>query len=69
MIAHPSLPAEHATIRLPDYLLTRLSNDDNMAKSLSTFALEMASSAMILGMATSRSLILIDEVGSSPGCN
>lgn len=33
-----------------------------MAKSLSTFALEMASSAMILGMATSRSLILIDEV-------
>lgn len=33
-----------------------------MAKSLSTFALEMASSAMILGMATGRSLILIDEV-------
>lgn len=57
-----SLPAEHATIRLPDCLLTRLSNDDNMAKSLSTFALEMASSAMIIGAATSRSLILIDEV-------
>lgn len=64
-----SLPAEHATIRLPDYLLTRLSNDDNMAKSLSTFALEMTTSAIILGMATSRSLILIDEVEYTTGFN
>ena len=34
-----------------------------MEKSLSTFANEMASSAMILGMATANSLVLIDEVG------
>ncbi|OCH88996.1 hypothetical protein OBBRIDRAFT_888728 [Obba rivulosa] len=46
-----------------DALLTRLSNDDDMEKSLSTFANEMASSAMILGIATSNSLVLIDEVG------
>lgn len=32
-----------------DALLTRLSNDDDMEKCLSTFANEMASSAMILG--------------------
>ena len=35
--------------RVHDALLTRLSNDDDMEKSLSTFASEMASSAMILG--------------------
>lgn len=37
------------TRRVHDALLTRLSNDDDMEKSLSTFANEMASSAMILG--------------------
>ncbi|CAK9781114.1 unnamed protein product [Cutaneotrichosporon oleaginosum] len=57
------LPAESAIIWLPDCLLSRLSNDDNMQKSLSTFAAEMATSAMILRMATSRSLVLIDELG------
>lgn len=35
--------------RIHDALLTRLSNDDDIEKSLSTFASEMASSAMILG--------------------
>ena len=35
--------------RVHDNLLTRLSNDDDLEKSLSTFANEMASSAMILG--------------------
>lgn len=45
------------------HLLTRLSNDDDIEKSLSTFANEMASSAMILGLASSESLILIDELG------
>lgn len=34
-----------------------------MEKNLSTFANEMESSAMILGLATSQSLILIDELG------
>ncbi|KAL4244476.1 DNA mismatch repair MutS family protein [Abortiporus biennis] len=57
------VPAEYGSFKLHDALLTRLSNDDDMEKSLSTFANEMASSAMILGIATSDSLILIDEVG------
>lgn len=34
-----------------------------MEKSLSTFANEMTSSAMILGIATPRTLVLIDELG------
>jgi DNA mismatch repair ATPase MutS len=46
-----------------DNLLTRLSNDDDMEKNLSTFANEMASIAMILGLASSQSLVLIDELG------
>lgn len=33
-----------------------------MEKSLSTFAAEMATSAMILDLATDRSLVLVDEV-------
>ncbi|GBE78596.1 MutS protein homolog 4 [Sparassis crispa] len=57
------ISAEYGSFRLHDALLTRLSNDDDMEKSLSTFANEMASSAMILGIATPNSLILIDEVG------
>jgi DNA mismatch repair protein MSH4 len=46
-----------------DHLLTRLSNDDDIEKNLSTFAKEMASCAMILGLASSNSLVLIDELG------
>ncbi|KAF8060865.1 muts domain V-domain-containing protein [Lyophyllum atratum] len=57
------VPAEYASFRIHDSLLTRLSNDDDMEKNLSTFASEMASSAMILGLATPNSLVLIDELG------
>ncbi|KAF8908829.1 muts domain V-domain-containing protein [Mucidula mucida] len=71
--------AEYASFRIHDALLTRLSNDDDMERSLSTFASEMATSAMIigaspiifgirvdggvLGLATSNTLVLIDELG------
>ncbi|KZO99190.1 hypothetical protein CALVIDRAFT_404861 [Calocera viscosa TUFC12733] len=57
------VPAEYASFRLHDALLTRLSNDDDAERNLSTFATEMATSAMILGLATDKSLILIDELG------
>ncbi|TFK71735.1 hypothetical protein BDN72DRAFT_764445 [Pluteus cervinus] len=57
------VPAEYASFRIHDALLTRLSNDDDLEKCLSTFASEMASSAMILGLATPRTLVLIDELG------
>ncbi|KAH9939032.1 muts domain V-domain-containing protein [Epithele typhae] len=68
------IPAEYGSFRrvpvcrgsvisIHDSLLTRLSNDDDLEKSLSTFANEMASSAMILGLATQNTLVLIDEVG------
>ncbi len=44
--------------RIHDALLTRLSNDDDMEKSLSTFASEMATSAMILGMSQWRFVLV-----------
>uniref|UniRef100_A0A0W0G5I1 DNA mismatch repair proteins mutS family domain-containing protein n=1 Tax=Moniliophthora roreri TaxID=221103 RepID=A0A0W0G5I1_MONRR len=57
------VPVEYASFRIHDALLTRLSNDDDLEKSLSTFASEMATSAMILGLATPKSLVIIDELG------
>ncbi|KAH7103198.1 muts domain V-domain-containing protein [Auriculariales sp. MPI-PUGE-AT-0066] len=57
------VPAKYACIKLHDALLSRLSNDDDMERNLSTFANEMATSAMILGLATDRSLVLVDELG------
>ncbi|KAI9462694.1 muts domain V-domain-containing protein [Boletus coccyginus] len=61
------VPAEYASFRIHDALLSRLSNDDDMEKNLSTFANEMTSSAMILGkcfsLATSKTLVLVDELG------
>ncbi|KIM39112.1 hypothetical protein M413DRAFT_419584 [Hebeloma cylindrosporum] len=57
------VPAEYASFRIHDSLLSRLSNDDDLEKSLSTFASEMVTSAMILGLAAQRSLVLVDELG------
>ncbi|KAF5361637.1 hypothetical protein D9758_007277 [Tetrapyrgos nigripes] len=57
------VPAEYASFRIHDAILTRFSNDDDLEKNLSTFASEMATSAMILGLATPKSLVLIDELG------
>ncbi|WRT66511.1 uncharacterized protein IL334_003470 [Kwoniella shivajii] len=64
LIQGPNVPAQYASFRLHDALLSRLSNDDALEKNLSTFASEMATSAMILGLATSNSLIIVDEVES-----
>ncbi|KAL5534740.1 hypothetical protein ACEPAG_1204 [Sanghuangporus baumii] len=57
------IPAEYASFRIHDALLARLSNDDNIERGHSTFAEEMSSSAMILGLSTGNSIVLIDELG------
>ncbi|KAG6333660.1 hypothetical protein ID866_5430 [Astraeus odoratus] len=57
------VPAEYASFRIHDALLARLSNDDDTEKNLSTFANEMTTSAMILGLATPKTLVLVDELG------
>ena len=57
------IPAEQATIGLADRIFTRVGAADELARGLSTFMLEMVETANILNNATSRSLVILDEVG------
>lgn len=57
------VPAAEARIGLVDRIFTRVGASDNLAAGQSTFMVEMMESAHILNSATSRSLILLDEIG------
>jgi DNA mismatch repair protein MutS len=57
------VPATSATIGIVDKIFTRVGAQDNLAAGESTFLVEMHEAANILNNATSRSLILLDEVG------
>ncbi len=57
------IPAEKARIGIIDRVFTRVGAADDLAKGQSTFMVEMAETANILNNATSRSLIVLDEVG------
>ncbi len=57
------IPAEQARIGLADRLFTRVGAGDRIAAGQSTFLVEMIETSRILHQATSRSLVLLDEVG------
>ncbi len=57
------VPAESAQLPLLDRIFTRIGASDNLARGRSTFMVEMTETAVILNTATSRSLIVLDEVG------
>ncbi len=57
------VPARSARLGLVDRVFTRIGASDNLARGRSTFMVEMTETAAILNTATSRSLILLDEVG------
>jgi DNA mismatch repair protein MutS len=57
------VPAAHAEVGLVDRIFTRVGASDNLSAGESTFLVEMNEAANILNNATSRSLILLDEVG------
>jgi DNA mismatch repair protein MutS len=57
------VPARAATIGIADRIFTRVGASDNLAGGQSTFMVEMTETAQILNCATSRSLILLDEIG------
>ncbi|MBM4317425.1 MAG: DNA mismatch repair protein MutS [Deltaproteobacteria bacterium] len=57
------VPAKAADIPLVDAIYTRIGSSDDLSRGRSTFMVEMTETTRILEMATSRSLILIDEIG------
>jgi len=57
------VPAESFRFGLVDRIYTRIGASDNVARGRSTFMVEMTETATILNTATSRSLILLDEMG------
>ncbi len=57
------VPASEARIGLVDRIFTRIGAADYLARGESTFMVEMKETAHILRHASSRSLILLDEVG------
>ncbi|MGB3472190.1 MAG: DNA mismatch repair protein MutS [Erythrobacter sp.] len=57
------VPAEAARIGLVDRLFSRVGASDNLARGRSTFMVEMVETAAILAQATTRSFVILDEVG------
>ena len=57
------VPAESAQIGFCDKIFTRVGASDNISRGESTFMVEMLETSMILHNVSSRSLILLDEIG------
>ncbi|MDR1552385.1 MAG: DNA mismatch repair protein MutS [Prevotellaceae bacterium] len=57
------VPAQSAKIGIVDKIFTRVGASDNISQGESTFMVEMLESASILNNLSSRSLVLLDEVG------
>jgi DNA mismatch repair protein MutS len=57
------VPAEKAQIGLVDRIFTRIGAQDEIHSGQSTFMVEMVETANILHNATSRSLLILDEIG------
>ena len=57
------VPARSARLGLVDRVFTRIGASDDLASGQSTFMVEMTEVASILKYATSRSLLILDEIG------
>jgi DNA mismatch repair protein MutS len=57
------VPARRARVGVVDRLFTRVGASDNLVRGQSTFMVEMSETSAILHGASSRSLVLLDEVG------
>lgn len=65
LLAHMGsfVPAASATIPLTDIIYTRVGASDNLSGGESTFMVEMLETASILNNLSSRSLVILDEIG------
>ena len=57
------VPAREAKLALIDRLYARVGASDNIARGQSTFMVEMQETSHILSGATSKSLVVLDEIG------
>jgi DNA mismatch repair protein MutS len=57
------VPAKRARIGITDRIFTRVGASDELNRGQSTFMVEMTEAANILNNATSRSLVILDEIG------
>ena len=57
------VPAKSASIGLVDKVFTRVGASDNLSKGESTFMVEMTETAAILNNLSTKSLVLLDEIG------
>lgn len=57
------VPATKARLPLVDRIFTRIGAQDYLLRGMSTFMVEMSETANILRTATSKSLIILDEIG------
>jgi DNA mismatch repair protein MutS len=65
LMAHTGsfVPADEARIPITDKIFTRVGASDNLSGGESTFMVEMNETASIINNISSRSLILLDEIG------
>ena len=57
------VPASYASFPIYHQLFARVSSDDSLEANVSTFAAEMRETAFILRNVSSRSLVIVDELG------
>ena len=57
------VPADSATVGVVDRIFTRVGLQDDLATGQSTFMVEMVETSAILNQSTSRSLLILDEIG------
>jgi DNA mismatch repair protein MutS len=57
------VPAREAKLAIVDRIFARVGASDNIARGQSTFMVEMQETANILHQATSKSLVVLDEIG------
>lgn len=57
------VPAKKAKIGIADRIFTRVGASDNLTRGQSTFMVEMMETSNILRNATSKSLLILDEIG------
>lgn len=57
------VPCQEARIGVCDRIFTRIGASDNLAQGQSTFFVEMSELSYIFNTATSRSLVILDEIG------